>query len=71
MDISANSSAGAPTPYLITAVDRLVSLRGNETEIALDWVMVPTYAPNFITPADFPNQEESPIFGILLPTCGD
>ena len=70
-DISANSSAVAPTPYLLTAVDRLVCLSGYATEIAIYWVIVPTYAPNFVTPADFPNQEESPVFGILLPTFGD
>ena len=71
VDISENSSANTPTPYLLTAAVRLRYLRDGETESSFVWVRVPTYTPNCLTSVDAPIYEGTPIFGILLPTFGD
>ena len=69
-DISHDISANTPTPYLFTAVARLVYIREGETEFSFVRASAPTYAPNFLTSVDVPIQEGEPTFGILLPTFG-
>ena len=71
VDISENSSANATTPYLLTAVVRVLYLREGETEFSFAWVRVPTYTPNCIASDDVHIRDGNPIFGILIPTIGD
>ena len=65
-----NTSENTPTPYLFTAVARLVYIRAGEAEFSFVGERVPTYSPNVLTSIDVPHQEGDPIFGILLPTFG-
>ena len=45
-------------------------IREGATEFSIAWASVPTHAPNCQTSADAPVQGGTPIYGILLPTCG-
>ena len=67
VDISGNSSANKNTPYLLTAVVRIVCVLGSEAEFSRAWVRAPTYTSNFLTSDGGAIQEGSPIFGIVLP----
>ena len=69
-DISTNTSENAHTPYLFTAVARMVYIRDGETEFSFAWARVPTYSSNVLTSADVPLPEGTPTFGITLPTFG-
>ena len=69
-DISMCSSGNTSTPYLFTAVERLVYIRGGEAEFIFVWERAPTYASNCLASADVPIQEGTPIAGIPLPTFG-
>ena len=71
VDISANSSANTPTPYLLTAAVRVRYIREGGAEFSFAWVRVPTYKPNCLTSVAAPIREGTPIFGISLPTFGD
>ena len=71
VDISEDSPANATAPYLLTAMARVVCIRGNEAEFSFSRVKVHTYTSNWLTSADVHIQEGAPIFGILLPTFGD